>query len=154
MSKEKKAAKERRQQGGMKDTLDLMKNFMVQQGFLNQDAEPEQLTKLLEGSTTKNRNDNHSVKRHDKGERCRKGMEVGGEVCQNNSIKSPSEAMIYKDAVHMPKEKNTSNSSDDFINTSDESLDKGDWSMDTLEKSFNLLNHISGAIFAGHSSQS
>ena len=39
---------------------------------------------------------------------------------------------------------NASNTSDDFINMSDESIEKGDRRIDTLEKSFNLLNCISG----------
>ena len=115
------------QDGGsrkLEQTVNLMRGFMIDNGFINDDMNPEDICEFIKHGQQEGRNENDNAshdRSRDKGRRRTGGGEVGG------NWSSPSEITVYKDAVCMPNdEKNISNSSDELINTSDESMGKGE----------------------------
>ena len=131
--------KDRKANQKMENTMQMMQNFMIQQGFINQSMDQDEIRDYLKNNAHHdNTNDNHTSREKDL-EKGRKHK--GGEVGQN--LQSPSEVTLYKDAVKLPSH-DTSGSSEGVNNTSDDSIEKGGNRMDTLDNSLNILSHISG----------
>ena len=129
----------------MEDTISMMQDFMIKQGFINEPMDQDDICKYIRNVNQEdNSNDNHNAKNPNqkKGRKHNEG-EVGD--LTNDIVNSPLEATVYKSAVKISNVvHDLSGTSDDVNNTSDESLDKGDNRMNTLDDSVNLLSHISG----------
>ena len=137
------SSQNRKNRRGVDDTIQMMQNFMIQRGFIDEPMNETEMKEYLANAMEENNsNDNHKT-RHSSNKKGRnhKGKEVG------ELLASPSEVTVYKDAVKLPSTAhNASASSDDSNNTSDDSVDKNGGKMDTLDDSVNLLSRISGVM--------
>ena len=142
--------------GKLEQTIELMRDFMIKQGLIGDEMDPEDICNFIrEDGGEANRNDNSSRSherddeedRNDMTDRRSKGRRSAGEheVCQRN-LQSTSETTIYKNAMEMGNDKDTSGSTDEMINTSDESMDRGGEKVNQLEKYLEVSTD-----FVGHS---
>ena len=110
----------------MEQTIHQMQQFMLQQGFLTETVDFDELCNYLSDRNNhkakkgRNNNENSSTQKGNKSTGMgTNALPLGGEV--GECTLSPSNTTVYKNAVEILDSCNISSSSDEFINTSNES---------------------------------